>query len=275
LKLSLHSICVERKYPLLEAIGKAAEFGYQGYEIDVGDFGDTGLGLHWPEEFTTERVAAAGEAARRAGIEVSSLCLGVLWRYYPSSSDAATRARAAEIMRRAAPLAAWVGAKVILLPVGQPRELSAEEARDNLVTVLGQCAPAAEKAGVMYAVENVGQALARTADDLVEVVDRVGSPACQVYYDIGNAAWQGTDPGQDIRRLGRRIAMVHVKDRREIEGRWQTVAVGAGTVDFASAARALREVGFDGYAVLEVPGTAENADEIAVRSREALRAAGF
>jgi sugar phosphate isomerase/epimerase len=271
----MHSICVERKYPLLEAIAKAAEWGYQGYEIDIGDFGNTGLGLHWPEEFTPDRVAAAGEAAQRAGLEISSLCLGVLWKYYPSSSDPATRAQAAEILRQAVPHTASLGAKVILLPVGQPDDLTPEQARDNLVNVLKECAPVAEQAGVIYAVENVGQALALTPEHLLEIVDRVASPACQVYYDVGNAAWQGADPVQDIAKLGPHLAMVHVKDRIVEDGKGRTAIIGQGTIDFPAAARALHKIGYDGYAVLEVPGTAENADEIALRSRDALRAAGF
>jgi sugar phosphate isomerase/epimerase len=43
-------------------------------------------------------------------------------------------------------------------------------------------------------------------------------------------------------------------------------------VDFRAAAQAAREIGYRGYLTLEVPGTAENADEVAIRSRDALRA---
>jgi len=275
MKLSLHSICIERKYPLLEAVRKAAEFGYHGYEVDIGDFGNTGLGLHWPEEFTADRVAAVGEAAGRAGIEISSLCLGVLWRFYPSSPDPSVRAQAAQIMRQAAPLAAAVGAKVILLPVGQPDSLSPAQARGHLVELLKTCAPEAEKAGVVYAVENVGQALAHTADDLIEIVSRVGSAACQVYYDVGNATAQGADPASDIRKLGRRIAMMHVKDLRRTAGKRELAIIGEGMVDFPGVAAAAREIGYEGYLTLEVPGTAETADEVAVKSREALRRFGL
>ena len=275
MKLSLHSICIERKYPLLEAVRKAAEFGYHGYEVDIGDFGNTGLGLHWPEEFTAERVAAVGETAGRAGIEISSLCLGVLWRFYPSSPDPSVRAQAAQIMRQAAPLAAAVGAKVILLPVGQPDSLSPAQARGHLVELLKTCAPEAEKAGVVYAVENVGQALAHTADDLIEIVSRVGSAACQVYYDVGNATAQDADPASDIRKLGRRIAMMHVKDLRRTAGKRELAIIGEGMVDFPGVAAAAREIGYEGYLTLEVPGTAETADEVAVKSREALRRLGL
>ena len=199
----------------------------------------------------------------------------MLWKYYPSSSDPATRAQAAEIIRQAAPYTASVGAKVILLPVGQPDDLTPERARDNLVNVLKECVPAAEAAGVVYAVENVGEALALTPEHLIEIVERVASPACQVYYDVGNAASQGADPVRDIAKLGTRIVMVHVKDRAVAGGKEKLAIIGEGRIDFAAAARALHAVGYDGYAVLEVPGTAETADGIAVRSREALRAAGF
>ena len=275
MKLSMHSICIERKYPLLEAIARAADFGYQGYEIDIGDFGNTGLGLHWPEEFTDERVAGAGEAARKAGVEISSLCLGVLWRFYPSSADESERAQAAEIIRQAAPFAASVGAKVILLPVGQPDSLTTEQARDNLVEVLKACAPAAEEAGVVYGVENVGQALAHTAGDLIEIVTRVGSPACQVYYDVGNATAQDADPVADMHQLGKRIVMMHVKDFRQTESRRELAIIGDGMVNFEGVAKAAGEIGYDGYLTLEVPGTAETADEVAIRSRDALRRFGL
>jgi len=275
MKLSLHSICIERKYPLLQAIHRAAELGYQGYEIDIGDFGNTGLGLHWPEEYTADQVARAADAARAAGIQISSLCLGVLWRFYPTSPDAGVREQATEIVRQSAGFASLAGAKVILLPVGQPEMLTPEQARDTLVDVLKLCAPEAEKAGVVYAVENVGQALARDVGSLIEIVSRVNSPACQVYYDVGNATAQGGDVGADMRKLGKRIAMLHVKDWRRTEGKRETVVVGEGQVKWAAVANAARDIGYDGYLTLEVPGTAENADDIAGRSRDALRAFGL
>jgi sugar phosphate isomerase/epimerase len=275
MKLSMHSICIERKYPLLDAIRRAAELGYDGYEIDIGDFGNTGLGLHWPEEYTAERVTAAGKAALQAGIEISSLCLGVLWRFYPSSPDQATREQAAEIIRQAAPFAASVGAEVILLPVGQPDSLTPEQARDNLVAVLKACAREAERNGVVYGVENVGQALAHTTDDLIEIVSRVGSPACQVYYDVGNATSQSADVTADIRKLGDRIAMIHVKDRRPTEGRGEVAIIGEGTIDWPAVVEVAKDIGYSGYLTLEVPGTPETADEVAIRSRDALRGSGL
>ncbi len=270
----MHSICIERKYPLPGALQRAADLGYQGYEIDVGDFGNTGLGLHWPEEYTAPRVAAARQAAEAAGIAISSLCLGVLWRFYPSSPDVSVRAQAAEIIRQAPALAALAGAGVILLPVGQPDSLTPAQARDNLVEVLKGCVGEAERAGVVYGVENVGQALARTADDLLEIVSRVGSPACRVYYDVGNATAQGASPADDLRKLGDHIAMIHVKDVVR-QGERRIATIGEGEVDWPGVARAVADISYDGYLTLEVPGTPEDADEVAIHSRDALRRFGL
>jgi hexulose-6-phosphate isomerase len=65
--------------------------------------------------------------------------------------------------------------------------------------------------------------------------------------------------------------MVHVKDFRRTDGRRETVVIGEGAVDWAAVLGALSDIDYDGYLTLEVPGTAETADDIAVRSREALR----
>jgi sugar phosphate isomerase/epimerase len=228
-------------------------------------------GRHRREEYTTDHIARVADAARAVGAEISSLCLGVLWRFYPTSPDQAVRDQAAEIIRQSAGLAALAGAKVILLPVGQPETLTPEQARDTLVAVLKSCTPEAEKSGVIYAVENVGQALARSADNLIEIVERVNSPACQVYYDVGNATAQGADVGADMRKLGKRIAMMHVKDWRRTDGKREVVIIGEGQVDWPAVAEAAQKIGYQGYLTLEVPGTADTADDIAIRSRDALR----
>ncbi len=116
----------------------------------------------------------------------------------------------------------------------------------------------------------MGQALARTADDLAEIVSRVGSPSCQVYYDVGNATAQGADPAAEMRKLGPRIKMLHVKDIRP-GGRGRGPAIiGQGAVDWPAIARAARDIAYDGFLTLEVAGTVETADDIAVQSRDAL-----
>ncbi len=47
--------------------------------------------------------------------------------------------------------------------------------------------------------------------------------------------------------------------------------IGDGAIDWPAIQSAASDIRYDGYLTLEVPGTAETADEVAVRSRDALR----
>ena len=72
----------------------------------------------------------------------------------------------------------------------------------------------------------------------------------QVYYDIGNSTHYGYDVPSELRLLGNdRICEVHVKD-------WQSKVFGRqeGEVDVAACAKALREIGYDKWLVLETSG---------------------
>ncbi len=64
-----------------------------------------------------------------------------------------------------------------------------------------------------------------------------------VYYDVGNAAYQGFDNMSEIAKLGDRIFQVHVKEIG--------AEMGEGKLDFAALVGALKRVGYDGYLVLE------------------------
>ena len=52
---------------------------------------------------------------------------------------------------------------------------------DHFVAVLKRVAPKAEKRGVTIGLENW-----LSADDHRRLLDRIGSPAVKVYYDVGN-----------------------------------------------------------------------------------------
>ena len=51
-----------------------------------------------------------------------------------------------------------------------------------------------------------------SADDNLKIIDRVGSPALKVYYDVGNSTDKGCDIDKEIRHLGKRICEFHFKD---------------------------------------------------------------
>ena len=60
----------------------------------------------------------------------------------------------------------------------------------------------------------------------------------------------GVDPAEFIRRHGRQIVFLHLRDQHA-NGRWSE-ALGEGNMDHTAIAKALDEVGFAGHAVIEL-----------------------
>jgi sugar phosphate isomerase/epimerase len=125
--------------------------------------------------------------------------------------------------------------------------------------VFKELAPAAESAGVILGFENL-----LNAEDNARAMDRVGSRAFQIYYDVGNATnLVGVDAPSEIRRLGRdRICQFHFKDQGYL---------GEGKVDFAAVLKACSDIGFSGYANLETSSPSGSMDNDLKRNLAYLR----
>ena len=276
MKIGIHSWVLETRHPLVEAIRLAGEIGYDGYEIDIGNFGGTRLGLQiLPDRMSDASRREIKAAQTNSGVEICSLCLGALWHYPLAGSDETYRQRGVEITRATVSLASFLGADCILLPLGQPQGVSAREAWANSRRSLESCLGMAAEAGVVLALENVCSDFLRTAGDLARMVDEIGSPFCRVYYDVANNAWLGLDPAAEIRALGARIARIHVKNRTSLRGAGNSVvnSVGQpGIVDFAAVKRAMQDIGYDGYLIVEVPTFNQDADLVARQNLAATRA---
>ncbi|MCC5931524.1 MAG: sugar phosphate isomerase/epimerase [Cyclobacteriaceae bacterium] len=116
---------------------------------------------------------------------------------------------------------------------------------DRLIALLKQIAPRAEDHGIALGIEN-----SLSADQNLTILEEVGSPMVQVYYDIGNS-WQfGYNVPREIRQIGNhRMCEVHIKNvgSRLIYG-------NEGQVDMESCANALADIGYDKWLVLETIG---------------------
>ena len=145
------------------------------------------------------------EAAKRTGLEIASLAIGEM-NMVPLKSDP----RAAEWLAESVGVCKALGLKVVLValvsaPATSTWATTAEI--DHLVEVLKDTAPAAEKQGVIFGLENY-----LSAEDNRRIIGRVGSPAVQVYYDVGNSTDKGRDVYKEIRTLGKLICEFHFKD---------------------------------------------------------------
>ncbi len=82
-----------------------------------------------------------------------------------------------------------------------------------------------------------------SADEHVAILDRVGSTAVQVYYDVCNSNDRGYDIYQEIRKLGNSICELHAKENGAL--------LGQGKVDFHKVRAALDNIGYRGWVQIE------------------------
>jgi sugar phosphate isomerase/epimerase len=111
-----------------------------------------------------------------------------------------------------------------------------EGARRCEIELLKECSQRAERQGVILAREN-GEPeslettkghVGRTAEELAEVIDEVGSESVQCTLDVGHAG-VGFSAVAYARILGQRIAHVHLHD---CDGKRAHLRLGDGKVDF-------------------------------------------
>jgi len=221
---------------------RARELGFDGIELGVGkDYDQTEL---WSTE-GRKRLRSYSEAT---GVATASICLHSYWSYSFADDEEAVRNRALRLAREAAVAAKEMGAGRILVPFTNPDSVGVELARERWITGMKKSSPAAEEAGVAFCLENVGISFADKAEDIITIVDAIGSPAVKVYYDAANAVRTGNDPLLAIPLLNKRIGQVHVKEIRGHE-------LGKGTVPWPGIIQALRGIGYSGWLMLETDAT--------------------
>jgi sugar phosphate isomerase/epimerase len=109
-----------------------------------------------------------------------------------------------------------------------------------VVRRLKEVAPKAERAGVVLGIESW-----LSAEEHVAIIDRVGSPSVQVYYDVANSEKMGYDIYREIRWLGEKklICEFHLKENGFLLGR--------GRVDFKKVREAVDAIGYSGWMIIE------------------------
>lgn len=218
--------------PWAELFDEAARLGFAGVELDVK--ANTYLDS---EVWSEAGRKALRERSQRTGVEIASLCLADTAALMTNPETHAQGVAAVADARR---FCDELGAGVILFPMipGASEEESFALWRDGFQAAFAQTAGCKARVGM----ESVGRK-GRSAEQMLAVIAAVGSPDLGVYYDVGNAAFQGFDNLREIAKLGDRIFQVHMKEIG--------AEMGAGKLDFPALLAALKGVGFDGYLVLE------------------------
>jgi len=175
------------------------------------------------------------KSARKYGLQIPSIALVEL-NNVPLKAD---EPRAEQWLSECIDVCRETGSKTILVPFfGKGDLLGDKKGIDVVVEKLKKISPKAEKAGVTLAVESY-----LTAEQQMDILNRVNSRAVGVYYDLANSQSKGYDICREIRLLGKNIAEFHAKDNDGLYGN--------GSIDFKAVRGAFDDIGYRGWLVME------------------------
>jgi sugar phosphate isomerase/epimerase len=212
---------------------RARTLGFEGVEVDLrrGDLAS---------DARLDRLRAA------ASLPITSLILGSHNRDGGiADADPAVRRRASDEVRTAVDWAAALGADVVLVPFFLAGDLVDDAAVERCAEAFRALCPVAAAVGITLAFEG-----SLDAGRIRRIAEHAGSSAFGCYFDLANPIVAGLDSPTEARLLGPLVRRVHLKDTKDTRGDRRP---GRGRVDFAECARALAEIGYDDWLVLETP----------------------
>ena len=211
-----------------DAFTVAKQIGLDGVQVSLGTAADD-MHLRMPKVQKQYKAAA-----RQTGLKVASLAIGEL-NNIPYKSDPRTIAWVSDSIE----VCTVFGARVVLLAFFGNGDLRDDPAGvDEVVRRLKVVAPKAERVGVVLGIESW-----LNAEQHLEILERVGSKAVQVYYDVCNANDRGYDYYNEIRLLNKHICEFHAKENGSL--------LGQGKVDFHKVRAALDDIDYRGWVQIE------------------------
>jgi sugar phosphate isomerase/epimerase len=178
------------------------------------------------------------------------------WGHPQGLCSGTDRAAAKDLVRHLG-YAKQIRAKVMRIVGGSRRTRPKSWAvhKRRLRKMLGSLVGAAEHHGVVMAMENHIDLL---ADEMVQVMNAVGSPWLGVCLDTANNVRMFEDPLVVAQALAPWTRATHIKDVGTLRGSpqdfsfWPSVPLGKGAVDIAGVLRLLREAKYQGLLAIEV-----------------------
>jgi sugar phosphate isomerase/epimerase len=245
---------------LFEWIELAATLGVEGLEFYSGFLEDD-------EEF----LKAVKVALESHNLAMPMLCCSPDF----TQPDPALLGMEIEREKRMIEIIAFFGGRFCRVLSGQRRpELSRENGVTQVVRVIKDLLPFAEKHGVVLTMENHYKdnywqypEFAQMMDVFVEIVEQIDSPWFGVNYDPSNTILAGEDPLLLLERVKHRVVTMHASDRylkygtiedlRKEEdsvgyaSRLSHGVIGNGMNDYDKIFSTLHSVGFDSWISIE------------------------
>jgi sugar phosphate isomerase/epimerase len=256
------------KFSFPEAVRRLAAIGYDGVEV-MADVPHA-----WPACLLEEQKQAIRDALakNRLGIaNVNAFMMNAIsdprqkyWHPSWIEPDPHYRQIRIDHTKRSLTLARELGAPCITTEPGGPVEPggSWSAALRLFVEMLKPVAEHAEKEGVLLLIEPEPGLLIETADQFLELMRYIDSPAVGLNFDIGHFYCVGDEPAPTVHRLARYIRHFHLEDIAATRVHHHLIP-GEGAIDFAATLGAIRAIGYDGWVTVELYPYVDDPDAAA------------
>ena len=251
MKTAVSFYTFDEKVDLKEAMEQCKKAGYDGVELVVSETG----GLNMKQ--SDSELAGIKQMADDFGLKICSVGAWNLLANNLVSDDPKIAAYGFEIIKRQLYCAAALGADTVLtIPghVGSPFAegiVSYDIAYDRAGEAITKLGKIAKDLKVNIGVENVWNKFLLSPLEMRKFIDDIANEYVGVYFDIGNIIYIGY-PEQWIRILGKRIKKLHFCDCRfDQAGLGMFVDLFEGDVDYVEVMAAIKEIGYDDWAVVE------------------------
>ena len=265
------------KFSFTHAVQRLAAIGYHGVEI-MADVPHA-----WPAFLLEEHKQSMRDALESHRLAISNINAFMMHAiaderqlyWYPSWIEADPHYRNIRIQhtRRALTLARELGAACITTEPGGPVEKGGSwtKALALFVEGLKPTAEHAEKEGVLLLVEPEPGLLIETADQFLELMQHIDSPAIGLNFDIGHSYCVGDEPAAVIPKLAPYIRHFHLEDIAATRVHHHLIP-GEGAIDFNATLRAIQAINYQGWITIELYPYVDDPDLAARTALDRVRA---
>ncbi len=252
MKYAVSFFSFDESVDFTEAMQECKKAGYQGVEFVLSNTG--AITGQTPEK----EILQLKRTADDIGVAICSVGTWNCWENNLATNVRGERKRAMDHVRRQIEVAALCGADTVLVVPGytgtpfiHTKPVSYDVAYQCAQEALGVLADDAKRAGVTIAIENVWNKFLLSPLEMCRFLDEIHSDYVKAYFDIGNIIYIGY-PEQWIRILGKRIKRLQFDDCRADQcGLGMFVDLFEGDVDYGEVMKAIREIEYDEWAVVE------------------------
>jgi L-ribulose-5-phosphate 3-epimerase len=262
-RLGLNTYSYMLRMDALTCALRWAERGFRDFEIMVHP------GHLWPAEMSGPKRRDFRRAFEHKGLRLVTINMPNVDINVAGTTDE-MRAYSLGMVEGFVELAGDLGAEGVVLGPGKPNPLMPaprERLTSYFLAALDRLAPVAVRSGTALWVENMPFAFLPDVDSLMTVLDQFGDERIGVVYDLANAYFIREDLEAGLRRVRKRLRLVHLSDTPLDVYRHSPI--GEGTLDMARVPQILAGARYKDVLMLEI--VSEDPDRTLLESRDRLR----